>query len=142
MIWILHFDGGCWPNPGGVPRYGWHLDAGNGDRIAEGAGEVDGCEPAERTNNTAEFCGLLAGLRGALAADHETPAALHVLGDSRLALGAGAGRFRMQKPHLKLLAAQIHHEVAAVRAAGVRVEFHWVPRRKNARADALAGEAR
>ena len=139
MKWILHFDGGCFPNPGGAVRYGWHLDTGDGDPIAQGAGAVPGLPAAERTNNSAEFHALLFGLRAALAAEFESPTCLEIVGDSQVAVRAASGRYKMSAPHLRRLADQIRAEIQEIRAAGVEVLFTWVPRKQNARADALAG---
>lgn len=137
MDWVLHFDGGVTVNPGGVMTYGFHLDTADGDRLAEGGGKVPGFAPDTRTNNTAELYALLMGLRAALAVQAEPPATLRVFGDSRLAVNAATGRYRMQKPHLRELAELVWEELAAVRRAGVAVEVEWVPRAENARADAL-----
>lgn len=138
MKWILHFDGGIHPNPGGVPRFGFHLDSEDGDPIAHGSGRVADCEECERTNNSAELFALLFALRAALAAEFETPDEILVRGDSKLVIQAASGRWQLKAPHLRRLTALILAEVDAIRRHGVRVSFKWVPRKKNAKADALA----
>ena len=54
MKLVLHFDGSITVNPGGVMRFGWHLDA-EGRRVAEESGPTHGYPPEERSCNTAEF---------------------------------------------------------------------------------------
>lgn len=127
----LGFDGGCNPNPGGEPRCGWVLRDPRGHVVLKGATVADPQYP--RTNNTAEFFALLMGLRCSLYRSDVRK--LTVQGDSRLAIGAAAWGWSMPKsPHLAELRGKI---LATVEAAGKPVRFRWVPRERNAEADAL-----
>lgn len=139
---ILSFDGGCWPNPGGTPTYGWHLDTSAGLRVAEGNGSLPNLPPEARTNNTAELAAMLAGLRWLAAQPEARANVLTVRGDSRFALDVAAGRWRVKKPHLTELLAAIRAVMLLVTAFTGHVEFAWTPRAGNAKADALAGAAR
>lgn len=139
--WVLHFDGGCWPNPGGRMAIGWHLDDENGDRVAEYGGHIPpvrsgGSEWA--SNNVAEFEALLAGLRWVAAARWASVGRLVVRGDSQLVVEVAGGNWQARKPHLAPLAEACRSIVVQLREAGVDVELEWVPRAENAEADALA----
>lgn len=133
---VMHFDGGVWPNPGGDPKYAWHLDTVEGVRVADGSGKLTGLPPAERTNNTAEFAGLRAGLLWVASFRLATVDRLTVYGDSRLVVEIMVRRWRAKKRHLKALAGQCKEIVAGLDIG--HFEISWKPRRDNAEADRLA----
>lgn len=122
---VLHFDGSCWPNPGPNSKCGFIL------RI-KGIATERSIHLGEGTNNTAEYNGLIHGLRAAIEAGITH---LEVYGDSQIVInGVKRGPWKGGKPHLELLkseaitlAKQIHH-----------VDFNWVPREENTEADALS----
>lgn len=134
---VLCFDGGCWPNPGGVPTYGWHLDTRDGVGVAEGRGVARGLVPEQRTNNTAELLALYAGLSWVAGCRVLHVDRLIVYGDSQLAVNLFNGTWRAKKPWLADLTRDCQ-EVAASLDAG-HLEAMWHPREHNRRADALAG---
>jgi len=87
-----------------------------------------------KTNNFAEYSGLLAALEYALA--HGYPQ-LRVIADSELMVKQMKGQYRVNSPELRPL-----WEEAKRRVAGLeRFEIQHVLRGKNKRADALANQA-
>ncbi len=127
--WILaHCDGGARGNPG---------PAGFGAVLVDGAG-APLAELSEflgfRTNNFAEYSGLLAVLAWAL--EHGHPK-LRVISDSELMVKQIQGKFKVNSPDLKPL-----HEEARRRIAQLKgFELHHALRNKNKVADRLANEA-
>lgn len=129
MLYTLHFDGSCWPNPGGKCGYGWHCSRGD-DRIAAGQGEVFD-EP--RTNNVGEFRGLIAALEFAVCL---TDAKLIVIrGDSLLVVKCANRRMKSKKPHLQALILKVHVLLSRLAAPWI---VEWVGREQNSEADRLA----
>lgn len=122
---ILYFDGGIkGGNPGGAPTYGWVLEQ-DGVTVAEGNGLAQG----PRTNNVAEWAGLIAGLRALAERGIEDA---EVRGDSELVINQMTGVYRCKAAHLRAF----YDEAQRLRARHV---FRWVPRELNKRADELAG---
>ncbi|MGW0991849.1 bifunctional RNase H/acid phosphatase [Streptomyces sp. NPDC002520] len=126
---IVEADGGSRGNPGPAGYGAAVSDAATGETLVEAA-EFIGIA----TNNVAEYRGLLAGLRAALALD---PAArVHVRMDSKLVIEQMSGRWKIKHPDMKPLAA----EAGRVFPPG-RVTYEWIPRERNKHADRLANEA-
>jgi probable phosphoglycerate mutase len=126
---VVEADGGSRGNPGPAGYGAVVLDPETGETLAEAA-EFLGV----RTNNVAEYRGLIAGLRAAFAID---PAArVRVRMDSELVVEQMSGRWQIKHPDLRPLAA----EAAAVFPPG-RVAYEWIPRERNKHADRLANEA-
>ena len=132
---ILNTDGGCWPNPGGDPRWGWVARTPDGPVLAQAHGVVTGLPEAERTNNVAEWLGVIEALKwvrdGALRVD-----VLELQGDSQLILGQLEGRWRAKKPHLARYLAVARAVAAELDVGDLTVT--WVPREQNELADSLA----
>jgi ribonuclease HI len=128
--WTLEFDGGCDPNPGGRATYGWVLYCPDG-RVVEDYGLVG--TGAGMSNNVAEYSGLVAGVRAALA---EGAAALRIRGDSELVIKQLLGEYKVRSPKLRPL----YEEVRSL-LEGCDVEYQHVLRTANVRADALARRA-
>jgi probable phosphoglycerate mutase len=126
---VVEADGGSRGNPGPAGYGAVVLDAG----ARQVLGEVyDGL--GTTTNNVAEYRGLIAGLRAArdLGAT-EVEARM----DSKLVVEQMSGRWKIKHPPLQELA-----DTARELAAGFdAVTFVWIPRKDNARADALANRA-
>lgn len=133
----MHFDGGIWPNPGGEPQYGWHVDTADGVRVADGRGKLVGLPIEQRTNNTAEFAGLRAGLQWVAAFRLAPIDRLSVFGDSQLVVEIVAGRWKAKKPHLLKLAIECKMLIEDLDVG--HFEIGWKPREQNAEADRLAG---
>ncbi len=134
-ILFLNFDGACWPNPGGLPTFGWHIDNDAGEHVAHGKGTCPRTNPAHRTNNTAEWAGLRAGLLW-LQGYSKPIDALHIRGDSQLVIYQLTGRMRTSKPHLVELRDECRKILDTIEAA--HIEVTWIPREENAEADRLS----
>ena len=125
---VAYCDGGSRGNPG-PSGYGVSIEDPAGHPIAD-LSEFLGV----KTNNFAEYSGLLAALEYALA--HGYPQ-LRVIADSELMVKQMKGQYRVNSPELRPL-----WEEAKRRVAGLeRFEIQHVLRGKNKRADALANQA-
>lgn len=133
--WITaHCDGGARGNPGPA-GYGAVLQDDSGAVLAE-LSEFLG----HRTNNFAEYAGLLACLQWAL--DHGTPR-LRVISDSLLMVKQIQGKFKVNSPDLKPLWEEARRRIRQVEESqpGARFEIAHALRHKNKAADRLANEA-
>jgi probable phosphoglycerate mutase len=97
--------------------------------------------PAERsegigvaTNNVAEYQGLIAGLRASIDLGATE---VEVRMDSKLVVEQMCGRWQVKHPSMKPLAREA---AGLVRQLG-SVQFGWIPRERNKRADRLANLA-
>jgi ribonuclease HI len=125
---VAYCDGGSRGNPG-PSGYGVSIEDTAGHPIAD-LSEFLGV----KTNNFAEYSGLLAALEYALA--HGYPQ-LRIIADSELMVKQMKGQYRVNSPELRPL-----WEEAKRRVAGLeRFEIQHVLRGKNKRADALANQA-
>jgi ribonuclease HI len=121
-------DGGSRGNPG-PSGYGVSIEDAASRPIAD-LSEFLGV----KTNNFAEYSGLLAALEYALSHGHPR---LRVVADSELMVKQMKGQYRVNSPDLRPL-----WEEAKRRAARLeRFEIQHVLRSKNKRADALANQA-
>jgi ribonuclease HI len=128
---VLSFDGGIWPNPGGVPRFGWQIKNKEGVLLHEGKGSEPNSEV--KTNNVAEYLGLIKGL--SFLKENKWYGSIKIFSDSRLLVGQMTDSMAVNKPHLKELrnlARKILHEVAE------EISIEWTPREKNKECDSLA----
>ena len=121
-------DGGSRGNPG-PSGYGVFIEGENGETIGE-LSEFLGV----RTNNVAEYAGLVAAIGFALDQGHRR---LRVVSDSELMVKQMKGQYRVNSPDLKPLFDE------AKRRAGLleKFEMQHVLRGKNKEADRLANEA-
>lgn len=127
--WVLaHCDGGSRGNPGPA-GFGVALSDSEGEEIAE-LSEFLGM----RTNNYAEYAGLLASLQYAI--DKGIPK-LRVVADSELMVKQVQGKYRVNSPDLKPLHEEAKRRIA--RLEGFQI-LHAL-RHKNKDADRLANEA-
>ena len=120
--WLAWFDGACHPNPGRMQIGGLlRSPAGRSIEISRAIGQGDG--------NQAECLALIAVLQAALAEDVEQ---LVVYGDSRVVIDGvgGSGSTRGLAGH-DVMARRLLAELG-------RVQLRWIPRHKNAAADALS----
>lgn len=122
------FDGACPRNQfgrKGAMRAAFVMR--DADTIAE-VGDVDTPQGPVRSNNVAEYAGLillLTELRGQ-DANRGIRGRYLVCGDSELVIRQMRGEYRVTAPHLKRL-----HARAKELAADLDVEFRWIPRRQN-----------
>ncbi|MCY0884254.1 MAG: reverse transcriptase-like protein [Firmicutes bacterium] len=126
--WRGGFDGAAEPTNPGPAAWGAWLDTPWGDRAWE-AGMAIGFT----SNNVAEWTGLIRLLEAARARGVR---ALSAIGDSQLVVYQFQGHYAIRQPHLAALADQ-----AWALARGLALELNWVPRDRNARADALSKAA-
>jgi ribonuclease HI len=127
--WInAHCDGGARGNPGPA-GYGALIQDNEGTVLAE-LSEFLGM----RTNNYAEYSGLLGCLQYAL--DHHHPR-LRVVSDSELMVKQIQGKYKVNSPDLKPLWQEAKNRIAKLEA----FEIAHALRHKNKDADRLANEA-
>ncbi len=126
---VIEADGGSRGNPGPAAYGAVVLDGVTGEVLVELADAI-----GIATNNVAEYEGLLAGLRAATQVDPE--ARIEARLDSKLVVEQMRGGWAIRNSRLKELALQ-----ARALAPVDRVTYQWVPRARNARADALANRA-
>jgi len=127
--WIhAHCDGGSRGNPG-PSGFGAVITSADGTVLAE-LSEFLGI----RTNNYAEYSGLLAVLAWAL--EHGHPR-LKVVSDSELMVKQIQGKYKVNSPDLKTLWQQARDHIAQLE----RFEIAPALRHKNKEADALANAA-
>jgi len=126
--YIAHVDGGARGNPGPA-GYGVAIQDASGHPVAE-LSEYLG----QRTNNYAEYQGLLAALR--YAAEHQIKA-LKVISDSELMVRQMKGIYKVRHPELRKL-----YEEAQQRSRRLEhFEIRHALREHNRTADRLANEA-
>jgi len=127
--WITAFcDGGSRGNPGPA-GYGVYMQDENGAKVAE-LSEYLG----KKTNNFAEYSGLLAALDYALANGHTH---LKAVADSELMVKQIKGQYRVNSPELRPLYEEARRRIAQLEG----FQIQHVLREKNRRADQLANEA-
>ncbi len=127
--WIsAHCDGGARGNPGPA-GFGAVIQDDHGTILAE-LSEFLGV----RTNNYAEYSGLLACLQYAL--DHRHPR-LRVVSDSELMVKQIQGKYKVNSPDLRPLWLEAKNRIAKLEA----FEISHALRHKNKDADRLANEA-
>lgn len=127
------FDGSAEPNPGGVLGLGWHLIFSDGRTHEDSVHEPS--DP-RNTNNVAEYCALIA-----LLADYRRlggTGRLIVRGDSQLVLNQVFGGWSVCAPNLTEHWDSASTLVRQLAADGVRVEWAYIPRERNTKADQLA----
>jgi len=127
---IVEADGGSRGNPGVAAGGAVVVDDATGHVIAQ-----IGVYLGHATNNVAEYSGMLAGLTFALRhSSDETVIVVRM--DSKLVVEQMSGRWKIKHPDMADLAREARNII------GYRiVEFEWVPRIDNARADAVANRA-
>ncbi len=128
MNFVLYADGASRGNPGPA-AYGAVIFDASGNLVAE-LGENLGI----RTNNYAEYQGVIAGLRHIEA--NFPGAEVLVRMDSKLVVEQLSGRWQIKHPELRELAQE------AIRIMrGLTVKLEWIPREQNALADAAGNRA-
>ncbi len=125
---VAYCDGGSRGNPG-PSGYGVSIEDENGRAVAE-LSEFLGV----KTNNFAEYSGLLAALEYAVTRGQKR---LRVVADSELMVKQMKGQYRVNSPDLRPLWEEAKRRVAKLE----RFEIQHVLRNKNKRADALANQA-
>jgi ribonuclease HI len=127
--WITAFcDGGSRGNPGPA-GYGVYIQDEKGQKVAE-LSEFLG----KKTNNFAEYSGLLAALDYAIAHGHSH---LKAVADSELMVKQIKGQYRVNSPELRPLYEEARRRIAQLEG----FQIQHVLREKNRHADRLANAA-
>lgn len=127
--WITAFcDGGSRGNPGPA-GYGVYIQDEKGQKVAE-LSEFLG----KKTNNFAEYSGLLAALDFAIAHGHSH---LKAVADSELMVKQVKGQYRVNSPELRPLYEEARRRIAQLEG----FQIQHVLREKNRHADRLANAA-
>jgi len=126
---IIEADGGSRGNPGESGSGAVVIDAATGEILAE-----IGIYGGVASNNVAEYRGMIAGIRRALELDPD--AVLTIRMDSKLVVEQMSGRWKIKHPAMAELAAEARQLLT-----GTPVQFVWIPREENSRADRLANRA-
>ena len=126
---IVEADGGSRNNPGQAAYGAVVIDPESGEVIVECA-ELIGIA----SNNVAEYSGLVAGLEAVRELDPE--ATVLVKMDSKLVVEQMSGRWKIKHPDMKALAMKARDVLPYE-----NVEYQWIPRAENSRADALLNMA-
>jgi len=134
---IIHFDGGCSPNPGGPMTYGYIIEVVCDElpNVVEKRTEGHGERPARsmNTSNLAEYWGLEIALAHAseqFGTDHE----LVVYGDSNLVVQHVQGKWKCRKSHLRKRLKSVLSALSKFK----RYTIAHIPRELNREADELA----
>ena len=125
---VAYIDGGARGNPGPA-GFGVRVERPDGELVEEFSESI-----GTATNNVAEYRGLLAALRWAVARHAER---LHVRSDSLLLVQQMLGHYKVKNVGLQPL----HAEARRLAQQIGRVSFEHVGRALNAHADRLANAA-
>ena len=116
---ILHIytDGAAGPtNPGPAASAWMIMDPASGEVLVENATYI-----GRRTNNVAEYTAIVKALKDCL---ERSRGRVRVHSDSQLCINQINGSWRVKKPHLRPMLAEVHR----LRAGFEDVRFVWVPR--------------
>jgi ribonuclease HI len=129
---LCYFDGACEPrNPGGNGGWGFVIQTTDGIEVSSGCGFM----PArpDMTNNVAEYTAALMAIHRWL--EHTTTDVLIMRGDSKLVVEQMAGRWQVNSGAY----VPVYRELRAlVDLHQLHVEWEWIPRAQNTRADLLS----
>jgi ribonuclease HI len=127
----VHFDGACQPPTGpGIAAYGFTIDGPGLDVEDRGLATPPFSEHS--TNNVAEYAGAIAALEWLLRNDYR--GRVVVFGDSELVIRQMTGEYEVRAEHLKAY----HDRLAQLASQFSSIEWRWVPREQNTRADRLS----
>jgi ribonuclease HI len=127
----VHFDGACQPPKGpGIATFGFTVE-GEGLYFEEG-GLATPPYSEHSTNNVAEYVAAIRALEWLRAQGYRGPVV--VSGDSQLVVRQMQGEYRVRTPHLEAY----HAWLGRLAAEFAGVEWQWVPREENRRADELS----
>jgi ribonuclease HI len=130
----VHFDGACEPpKGGGIATYGFTIEGPELEHEEFGLAVPPGSERA--TNNVAEYVGAIRALEFLASIGYRGP--VLVFGDSQLVVRQLAGEYEVRAEHLR----PYHDHLKSLVARLGDVQFSWVPREENQRADELSKRA-
>ncbi len=128
---VVHFDGACQPPKGpGVAAFGFTVE-GAGFSFEDGGLAVPPYSD-HSTNNVAEYVGAIRALEWLRARQYR--GAVVARGDSQLVIRQMRGEYRVLTEHLKAY----HDWLGRLAKEFSSVEWEWVPREQNVRADELS----
>ncbi|MFM5904112.1 MAG: bifunctional RNase H/acid phosphatase [Microbacteriaceae bacterium] len=127
--YVIEADGGSRGNPGPSGSGAVIIDAETGEILRE-ISEYIGIA----TNNVAEYRAVLAALKAL--GDLPPADAITVRMDSKLVIEQLSGGWKIKHPDMRILAAQVQ----AI-AQALPINYQWIPREQNSKADALANLA-
>jgi probable phosphoglycerate mutase len=131
---VANFDGGAWPNPGGIPKFGWTVCKPDGTLISSGKGRSD--KFVVGSNNEAEYFGLIAVLEHLT--QRQWKGRLTIKADSKLVVEQVKGAWQCNKPHLIPLRDRCRTLIDQV---ATECELVHVGREFNAKCDQLVKDA-
>ncbi len=130
----VHFDGACQPPKGpGVATYGFTLE-GEG-LYEEGSGLAAPPYSERSTNNVAEYVAATSALERLRSLGFR--GSVVMIGDSQLVVRQMRGEYRVRTEHLLAY----HEWLERLAREFASVEWQWVPRTENVRADELSKRA-
>jgi ribonuclease HI len=133
----VFFDGLCEPeNPGGVACFGfvvYGVSSAGENKIFEDCGLAAVPGP-DSTHNVAEYTGLIKSLEWIQANRNERE--IEIWGDSQLVIRQLTGEYKVRSPRVAPL-----NQRANSLLKGFKWTAKWIPREKNAVADALCEKA-
>jgi len=127
VVTVIYFDGAAEPTNPGPASGAAIIDLPTGESLTV---TVD---LGVQTNNVAEYSGAIAGLKKALELGCKH---IKVFGDSQLVIYQLSGRYSCKSIGLKPL----YQQAQKLLRQFEQYSLHWIPRHKNSRADAAAGE--
>jgi ribonuclease HI len=131
---MVHFDGACQPPKGpGVATFGFVVE-GEG-LYAEEYGLATPPYSEHSTNNVAEYVAAIRALEWLRSQGYR--GAVTVAGDSQLIIRQMKGEYEVRTEHLAAYHTWLHTLAKEFQS----VEWQWVPREENRRADALSKRA-
>lgn len=136
--YVIHFDGSCWPNPGGVAAYGFTVDK-DGVEIAAVAGVVPQLD-GQTSNNVAEFYALYEALK--VLVPMVIPGDKVIArGDSQIVVNIMCRMWRPNAVKLYYDAYRLANTIRDVlEDGGAELGYKWIPREENTRCDVLSKE--
>ena len=129
----VHFDGACQPPQGGIATYGFTIEGEGMD--FEDCGLAVPPQSERATNNVAEYVGAIRALEHLRSQGFR--GSVSVQGDSELIIRQMNGEYEVRADHLK----PYHERLAQLTREFSQVQFGWVRREENTRADELSKRA-
>ncbi len=128
---VVNFDGACEPaRGGGIATYGFTVRGGG--LLHEDHGLAVPPFHERATNNVAEYVAAICALEWLVKSGYEGEVVLE--GDSQLVIRQMNGEYEVRAEHL----GPYHERLRQLASRFRRVEYRWVPREENARADELS----
>jgi ribonuclease HI len=135
--YYVNFDGGCWPNPGGEAKWGYIVKDRDSKIVRSASGSVP---PGCTSNNVAEYVAITKALEAmqelAVSGDK-----VLIRGDSRLVINR-IGDHRQSSGFCRSHCVAAQQAYRDAKHKRIIMDVKWVPRLRNAEADALTRNKR